>query len=154
MEFEHIIELIDTVSKSNLSTFILEEGNMKLTLGTDNSESMTKNFDFQSKSDLNCLEEEKEIIKNQSVSIVDDYKFYEIKSPLVGIFYTSSSPDADSFVSVGTRVKKGQVIGIIEAMKLMNEIECACDGVIENILVSNESIVEYGQVLFTIKEDA
>ena len=74
-----------------------------------------------------------------------------ITSPLVGTFYSSSSPDAESFVKVGDTVKKGQVLGIIEAMKLMNEIESEYDGVIEAILVNNEEVVEYGQPLFRIK---
>lgn len=73
-----------------------------------------------------------------------------VVSPLVGTFYTSSSPEAEPFVRVGDRVKKGQVLGIIEAMKLMNEIESEFDGVVEAILVDNEGIVEYGQPLFRI----
>lgn len=74
-----------------------------------------------------------------------------VASPLVGTFYNSSSPDADPFVSVGDAVKKGQVLGIIEAMKLMNEIESEYDGVVEAILVGNEDVVEYGQPLFRIR---
>ena len=73
-----------------------------------------------------------------------------VTSPLVGVFYTASSPDADAFVKVGDRVKKGQVLGIIEAMKLMNEIESEYDGVVEAVLVNNEDVVEYGQPLFRI----
>ena len=74
-----------------------------------------------------------------------------VKSPLVGTFYSAPAPDADSFVKVGDTVKKGQVLGIIEAMKLMNEIESEYDGVVEAILVNNEEVVEYGQPLFRIK---
>lgn len=74
-----------------------------------------------------------------------------VVSPLVGIFYSASSPDAEAFVKVGDRVKKGQVLGIIEAMKLMNEIESEYDGVVEAILVKNEDMVEYGQPLFRIR---
>lgn len=74
-----------------------------------------------------------------------------VTSPLVGTFYNSSSPDAAAFVQVGDTVKKGQVMGIIEAMKLMNEIESEYDGVVEAILVNNEEVVEYGQPLFRIK---
>ena len=73
-----------------------------------------------------------------------------IVSPLVGTFYASPAPDAENFVKVGDHVKKGQVIGIVEAMKLMNEIESEFDGVVEEILVSNEDTVEYGQPLFRI----
>ena len=73
-----------------------------------------------------------------------------IVSPLVGTFYSSSSPEAEPFVKVGDKVKKGQILGIIEAMKLMNEIESEYDGTVEAILVENESVVEYGQPLFRI----
>ncbi len=74
-----------------------------------------------------------------------------VVSPLVGIFYSAPSPEADNFVKVGDRVKKGQVLGIIEAMKLMNEIESEYDGVVEAILVKNEEVVEFGQPLFRIR---
>ena len=74
-----------------------------------------------------------------------------ITSPLVGTFYSSASPDAESFVKRRGYCEKGQVLGIIEAMKLMNEIESEYDGVIEAILVNNEEVVEYGQPLFRIK---
>ena len=74
-----------------------------------------------------------------------------VKSPLVGTFYNASSPETDPFVAVGDAVKKGQVLGIIEAMKLMNEIESEYDGVVEAVLVENEQVVEYGQPLFRIR---
>lgn len=74
-----------------------------------------------------------------------------ITSPLVGTFYNSPSPDAETFVKVGDTVRKGQVLGIIEAMKLMNEIESEYDGVVEAILIKNEEVVEYGQPLFRIR---
>lgn len=74
-----------------------------------------------------------------------------VKAPLVGTFYAAPSEDAAPFVSVGDTVKKGQVLGIIEAMKLMNEIESEYDGVIEAVLISNEQVVEYGQPLFRIR---
>lgn len=73
-----------------------------------------------------------------------------VVSPLVGTFYSSASPEAEAFVKVGDTVKKGQVLGIIEAMKLMNEIESEFDGVVEAVLVQNEEVVEYGQPLFRI----
>ncbi|MDT8376339.1 MAG: acetyl-CoA carboxylase biotin carboxyl carrier protein [Mariprofundaceae bacterium] len=73
-----------------------------------------------------------------------------VTSPMVGTFYRSSSPDAEAFVSEGVKVKKGDTICIIEAMKLMNEIEAEYDGVVESILVNNASPVEYGQGLFVI----
>ena len=74
-----------------------------------------------------------------------------VTCPLVGTFYSAPSPDAENFVKVGDHVKKGQVLGIVEAMKLMNEIECEYDGVVEAVLVNNEDTVEYGQPLFCIR---
>ncbi|MDA8084395.1 MAG: acetyl-CoA carboxylase biotin carboxyl carrier protein [Nitrospiraceae bacterium] len=73
-----------------------------------------------------------------------------VTSPIVGTFYRSPSPEAPSFAEVGTRVKKGQVLCIIEAMKLMNEIESEADGVVVKALVENGQPVEYGEPLFLI----
>ena len=75
-----------------------------------------------------------------------------ITCPLVGTFYSSPAPDAEDYVKVGDTVKKGQVIGIVEAMKLMNEIESDFDCEIEAVLVSNEQKIEYGQPLFKVKK--
>ena len=74
-----------------------------------------------------------------------------LNSPIVGTFYSSPSPDADPFVEVGSRVKKGQVLCIVEAMKLMNEIESDVDGVIAEIYPQNAQAVEFGEPLFAIK---
>ncbi|HUN67184.1 MAG TPA: acetyl-CoA carboxylase biotin carboxyl carrier protein [Burkholderiales bacterium] len=73
-----------------------------------------------------------------------------VKSPMVGTFYRAPSPDAKPFVSAGDPVKEGQTICVIEAMKLMNEIECDASGVVKAILVENGQPVEYGQALFII----
>ncbi len=75
----------------------------------------------------------------------------KIVSPMVGTFYTSASPEKPPFVKVGDKVKKGQTICIIEAMKLMNEIESELDGEIVKILINNEEMVEFGQPMFLIK---
>ena len=76
-----------------------------------------------------------------------------VTSPIVGTFYRASSPDADPFVEVGSRVKKGQILCIIEAMKLMNEIESDADGVIAQVYPQNAQAVEYGEPLFAIRLD-
>lgn len=73
-----------------------------------------------------------------------------VRSPLVGVFYAAPTENAEAFVSVGDRVKKGQVLCIIEAMKLMNEITAEADGVIKEICVTNGQVVEYGTELFRI----
>ena len=74
-----------------------------------------------------------------------------VKSPIVGTFYRAGSPDAKPFVSPGDRVSKGQVMCIVEAMKLMNEIEADIDGEVMDVLVSNGQPVEYGEPLFRIR---
>src|SRR6266550_2025564 len=88
-------------------------------------------------------------------SIVDggeaDLELVIVKSPIVGTFYRSSEPDAPSFVEIGSMVKKGQVLCIIEAMKLMNEIDSECDGEVVNIYIENGQPVQYGERLFAIR---
>lgn len=82
---------------------------------------------------------------------VEELAGKKLVSPMVGTYYSSSAPDKPAFVKVGDMVKKGQTICIIEAMKLMNEIESDHDGEIVKILVSNEQMVEFGQPMFLIK---
>ncbi|MFZ4713046.1 MAG: acetyl-CoA carboxylase biotin carboxyl carrier protein [Bacteriovoracaceae bacterium] len=77
--------------------------------------------------------------------------FHEVKSPFVGTFYASPTPTDANFCKVGDHVKKGQVLCILEAMKIMNEIEADAAGEIVEICIENESLVEYAQVLFRIK---
>lgn len=77
----------------------------------------------------------------------------EIRSPMVGTFYRAPSPDAPNYVEVGTRVEKGQVVCIVEAMKLMNEIEAEVSGVVVRSAVENASPVEFNQTLFLVRAD-
>jgi len=77
-------------------------------------------------------------------------KFLEVKSPMVGTYYGAPEPGAKPYLSVGDRISKGQILCIIEAMKIMNEIESEFDGVVKEILAQNAHPVEYGQVLFRI----
>lgn len=76
-----------------------------------------------------------------------------VTAPLVGVFYAAPSPDSEPFVKKGQQVKKGETLCIIEAMKMLNEIESTCDGVVERILVENGVMVEYGQQLFSIRTE-
>ena len=131
MELENMLTLIKAVSDSELTHFSLETEERKLTLEKKREQASTSSVQTEDNQ------------KQQS-------KGEEIKSPLVGIFYRASSPEKEPFVKVGDSVKKGQVLGLIEAMKLMNEIEAEKDGIVEAILVENEQMVEYGQVLFRI----
>ena len=88
----------------------------------------------------------------EKVEVLKDENLHIIKSPIVGTFYASASPEKPTFVSVGTLVKKGSVLCILEAMKLMNEIESDVDGEVVEVLVKSEDMVEYGQSLFKIRE--
>lgn len=164
MEFEQIIKLINTVSDSKLTSFSLEEGDSKIVLKKGDLNKKTSivqmphmpqmpqmpqgaiNFMPQPQpgesAEAGALEESKAVV-DENLKIVN--------SPLVGTFYGAPSPDKDNFVKVGDRVKKGQVLGIIEAMKLMNDIESDFDGEIVEIMVNNQDMVEYGQPLFKIK---
>ena len=81
---------------------------------------------------------------------VDFNRTREIKSPMVGVFYAAPSPDAKPFVEVGSKVKKGDIVCIVEAMKLMNEITAEFDGEVVDICVHNGDVVEYGQTLFKL----
>ncbi len=81
---------------------------------------------------------------------VDFNRTREIKSPMVGVFYAAPAPDANPFVEVGSRVKKGEVVCIVEAMKLMNEITAEFDGEVVDVCVHNGDVVEFGQTLFKL----
>ncbi len=83
---------------------------------------------------------------------LDQSNYHEVRSPIVGTFYAAASPDADNFVQVGDKIGEGDVLCIVEAMKLMNEIESDVSGKIAKILVENEQPVEYDQVLFLIEK--
>lgn len=150
MTVDEIIKLIQAVSENDLSSFTYENDGQKLT--------MNKNkvvYDYgptlfpAQPQPGNFVKTES--AENTGVGNVDIGSDKVVTSPLVGTFYCASSPEADPFVQVGDTVKKGQVLGIIEAMKLMNEIESEYDGVVEAVLVKNEEVVEFGQPLFRIR---
>ncbi|MEW9034074.1 MAG: acetyl-CoA carboxylase biotin carboxyl carrier protein, partial [Planifilum fimeticola] len=91
--------------------------------------------------------------KAAEVKAEDDAQLHKIVSPMVGTFYRAPAPDADPYVQVGDRVDEKTVVCIIEAMKLMNEIEAEVRGEIVEILVENGQLVEYGQPLFLVKTE-
>ena len=156
MELDKIIELIHTVSESNLTQFTMEEGNLKISMKTDKQ---TKVVAAPQAVAAVPAAVAAEIVQPAAAPAQDNAQQEKeetldgnvVKSPLVGTFYNAPSPDAEPYVKVGDTVKKGQVLAIVEAMKLMNEIESEFDGTVEKILVSNEEVVEFGQPLFVIK---
>lgn len=150
MEFENLLTLIKTVSESELTSFTMKDGDLKISMGKEKQvvveqtgmqvmPAVAGNADTVSagSGSFNGKQEQQEEGKT-------------VKAPLVGTFYAASAPDAEAFVSVGDTVKKGQTLGIIEAMKLMNEIESEYDGVVKEILIENGQMAEYGQPLFVI----
>lgn len=149
MEFEKIVKLIQTVSDSSLTQFQIKDGDLKLSMKKDVKYVCAPETEMaaavipQAEPAAAPQKQESETKSEVSGNVV--------KSPLVGTFYEASSPDADPFVKVGDTVRVGQVLGIVEAMKLMNEIESEFEGTVKEILVKNEQMVEYGQPLFVIE---
>lgn len=138
MEFDEIMKLIHAVSESNLESFTVERGDFKLSLKNKETRII-----YEGKTQEGSFQKSEE---NENL-------FQNIVSPLVGTFYDAKSENSEPFISVGDEVKEGQVVGIIEAMKLMNEVTSCVNGIVEEILVENEQGVEYGQPLVRIKLD-
>ena len=134
MEYEKILELIKIIENSSLTTFSYKEGDTEILLKKEAT--ATKQ-----------AAPAKPEVPTEPIGNGFEY----IKSELVGTFYEAPSPQAKSFVSIGDKITKGQVVAIIEAMKMMNEVVSEYDGTVEAILVENEQMIEYGQPLFKIK---
>jgi acetyl-CoA carboxylase biotin carboxyl carrier protein len=158
MEINDIIRLMQAVSEHDLTSFRLEEGDVKLSIKKE-KEVVTIAGNPGLAAEIRTGDFGQQGMKLEGIAIGGCKEASEaeicsdklVASPLVGTFYNASSPDGDPFVKAGDSVKKGQILGIIEAMKLMNEIECEYDGVVEAVLVGNEDVVEYGQPLFRIR---
>ncbi|MCF2554060.1 acetyl-CoA carboxylase biotin carboxyl carrier protein [Faecalicatena contorta] len=140
MEFENLLKLVNVVSASMLTEFSYEENGVKIKL---KKESQTISVPVVSPEVPARVITAEESVPETGTKVV--------VSPLVGTFYAAPSEDAEPFVKVGDIVKKGQTLAIVEAMKLMNEIESDYDGVIEEILVENGQPVEFNQPLFRVK---
>lgn len=155
MEFNQIKELIQAVSDSKVNNFKMQDGEFKINISKDihvsnvnHCETTGEVVAAAAQPVVNVTVGEEEVAAVSSQPVLDGKI---VKSPLVGTFYASPSPDDAPYVSIGDTVKKGQVLGIVEAMKLMNDIESEFDGIVTEILVNNEEVVEYGQPLFVIK---
>ena len=154
MKMEKMIELIDAVSKSDLTGFKYEEEGIKLHLSKkENTCYVTENLSAPVNAVTTSAAEIKKAAEGDQISGTSAEEIpvgNVVESPLVGTFYAAPAEDAESFVKVGDRVEKGQTLGIVEAMKLMNEIESDYSGTVAEILVNNQEGVEYGQPLFRI----
>lgn len=171
MTIDEIVRLIEAVSDNGLTSFVYEEGDQKLVLKKKKKKNaapapvapvvisqpaapmmspmaMPMAAPVEMAAQAAGVEVE---VKGKAEAADMIGSDNVVTSPLVGTFYNASSPEAEPFVKVGDTVKKGQVLGIIEAMKLMNEIESEFDGIVEAILVNNEDVVEFGQPLFRIR---
>lgn len=147
MDFEQIIKLIDHISASELSSFHYEDGDTKISMKAGKKVVMT------AQSGMEMVQQQMSSSENKTVQQLEKETEPEgniIKSPLVGTFYAAPAEDAPAFVKAGDIVQKGQVIAIVEAMKLMNDIESDFDGKVAEIYVENGDAVEYGQPLFRI----
>ena len=147
MEYEKIKQLIEDMGNSKLTSLDIEFPD-----GTKISAKKEKQI-VTEKPVTVAVNEEVVTQKEESTENTDK-KVPEgnvVKSPMVGTFYIKPSPDAEPYVEVGKQVNKGDVLCIIEAMKLMNEIESEYDGEIVEVCVKNEEMVEFGKPLFKIK---
>ncbi|MGI6070882.1 MAG: acetyl-CoA carboxylase biotin carboxyl carrier protein [Blautia sp.] len=153
MEFDQILTLIREVSDSHLTQFSLKQGDLDISMKTDKHTGkmpavvLTETAGEPLKEAKESAAVQEEILETEHL---EETAGNVVKAPLVGTFYSSASPDMPPFVKEGDRVEKGQVLGIVEAMKLMNEIESEFTGTVVKILVDNEQVVEYGQPLFVI----
>ena len=160
MKFEQVLQLVDAVSVSSLTEFKYEEGGVKISMKKA-PEGTAEPVSVLSHSLEPVVTTEPETAEIQAATAVkeaapageekEEEGGQVITSPLVGTFYAAPAEDAKPYVQVGDQVKKGQVLAIVEAMKLMNEITAEEDGVIAEICVTNGQVVEYGTELFRLR---
>ena len=163
LDHEDLNRLIEKISKSDIQEFSLEGEDFKLEIKRNlfDQNQLTNNLVSNNSFDSQTTASQTSI--NDNVSIVNEPEvpqvpppgrsdLTDITSPMVGTFYRAAAPDDDPFVEVGNNVKVGQTICILEAMKLMNEIESEFNAEIVEILVENGTPVEFGQVLMRVKQ--
>jgi acetyl-CoA carboxylase biotin carboxyl carrier protein len=146
MDLEKIEGLVKIIENSSLTEFTLEQEDMKITMSK-----LTHPPIVAAGVPAAPAAQPVPAAAPAAQDEQEEEKFF-ITSPIVGTFYSAPDPDAPAYVKVGERVKNGQTVCILEAMKLMNEIQAEYDCEIEAVLVSNEQKVEYGQPLFRVKK--
>ncbi|GMQ59524.1 acetyl-CoA carboxylase biotin carboxyl carrier protein [Vallitalea sediminicola] len=156
MKFENIKELINIVSEKGLSRVDIEKDGFKISIRKEKENIMTSSVEpyiqkpITTSQTVNVNKEPVQDNSNDKVD-VEEKNTIIVKSPIVGTFYSAASPDEEDYVKIGDKVSKGKTLCIIEAMKLMNDIEAETSGEVVDILVENEDIVEYNQPLFRIR---
>lgn len=138
------------MKRSELSEFELEEEGFKLRLSRKNGESATQII--QAAPAAAPVAAPTPVAETESAAPAEEAGISLVKSPMVGTFYRSPSPDSPSFVDVGAKISEDSVVCIIEAMKVMNEIQAEIKGTITEILVENGDSIEFGQPLFKVKK--
>jgi len=151
MEYKEIKQLMEDMENSSLSSLniSLPDGT-KISIQKENNEE-TKNYTVQSSKTVKIENNEKEEQKIFESKTSNNENIKIVKAPMVGTFYLKPSPTSEAYVEIGKTVKKGDTLCIIEAMKLMNEIESEFDGKIIEICVKDGETVEYGKPLFVIE---
>ena len=148
MDLEKIAGLVKIIEESSLTQFTIKEGDMKITMSKLDHPPVVAPAGMPMPP--MAPQAAPETAVNVEETAEENVLF--IVSPIVGTFYSAPAPDAPAFVKVGDTVKNGQTVCILEAMKLMNEIQSEFDCEIEAVLVSNEQKVEYGQPLFRVRK--
>ena len=146
MDLEKIEGLVKIIENSSLTEFTYKDGDLKITMSKLDHPPVVAAGTPVMAGPMPAAP----ATENQTNEEEEEQLF--ITSPIVGTFYSAPAPDAPAFVKVGDQVKNGQTVCILEAMKLMNEIQSEFDCEIEAVLVSNEQKVEYGQPLFRVKK--
>ncbi len=153
MDLKQIKQILDLIADSDVDEVSIEEGDFKIKVkktGTIEQVTYTQPMQqAQAPQAPSLAPSQPTEASTPTKALTGD----TIKSPIVGTFYESSSPDSDPFVKVGSKVTKGQTLCIIEAMKIMNEIESEFSGTIKEILITDATPVEFDQPLFIIQKD-
>lgn len=150
MEYEKIKQLMEDMGNSKLTAIDIDfPDGTKISMKKEEKQVVTVAENMPTENLATNKGKKVEINEEKQEEKIEDGNI--VKSPMVGTFYLKPSPNSDPYVQVGQRVKKGDVLCIVEAMKLMNEIESEWDGEIKEILVKDEEPVEYGKPLFVIK---
>lgn len=145
---EEIEKLAKTVAECNLGKIKIETEDFKLTIEGQSAKSVVvQNVPVSAAAVVSTETSEKSASETEAPEISGNC----VKAPIVGTFYSAPAPDQKPFVAVGDTVKKGDVLFIIESMKLMNEVQSDYDGVVEEIFVSNGEAIEYDQPIMCIK---
>lgn len=152
MNIEEIKEIIKVLEKTDIVEFELEKSGVRVRIKKGSEDWLVSGGNLERRVDKpTSIPQSAPVTGTSEKEESASQKQQLIKAPIVGTFYRSPSPDAESYVEVGSVVKKGQIVCIIEAMKLMNEIESDVDGKIIEILTENAHPVEYGEPLFAIE---